>query len=64
MTLSVVGVQSSGKSSLLNTMFGLQFPVSASRSTKGAYMQLITVDEESFDFDYILVFDSDSLPLL
>lgn len=42
-------------------MFGLQFPVSASPSTKGAYMQLITVDEESFDFDYILVFDSEGL---
>lgn len=61
LTLSVVGVQSSGKSTLLNTMFGLQFQVSASRSTKGAYMQLITVDEESFDFDYILVFDSEGL---
>jgi hypothetical protein len=39
--LSVLGIQSSGKSTLLNTMFGLQFAVSAGRCTRGVFIQLI-----------------------
>ena len=42
--LSVLGLQSSGKSTLLNAMFGLQFAVSAGRCTRGAFMQLPTRD--------------------
>ncbi|XP_027562556.1 interferon-induced very large GTPase 1-like, partial [Neopelma chrysocephalum] len=38
--LSVLGLQSTGKSTLLNAMFGLQFNVSAGRCTRGAFMQL------------------------
>ena len=38
--ISVLGIQSSGKSTLLNTMFGLQFSVSAGRCTRGAFCQL------------------------
>ena len=34
-----------GKSTLLNTTFGLNFPVSSGRCTRGAYMQLVKVDE-------------------
>ncbi|XP_026517308.2 interferon-induced very large GTPase 1-like, partial [Terrapene carolina triunguis] len=34
--LSVLGIQSTGKSTLLNAMFGLQFSVSAGRCTRGA----------------------------
>ncbi|KAM4690556.1 interferon-induced very large GTPase 1-like [Rhinophrynus dorsalis] len=62
--LSVLGVQSSGKSTLLNTMFGLQFAVSAGRCTRGAFMQLIQIDEElkkALNFDYILVIDTEGL---
>ncbi|XP_061074802.1 interferon-induced very large GTPase 1-like [Conger conger] len=62
--LSVLGVQSSGKSTLLNTMFGLQFPVSAGRCTRGAFMQLLTVDaemREQLQFDFILVVDTEGL---
>ncbi|XDV22059.1 hypothetical protein PO909_027031, partial [Leuciscus waleckii] len=44
--LSVLGIQSSGKSTMLNAMFGLQFAVSAGRCTRGAFMQLIRVSEE------------------
>jgi len=36
--LSILGVQSSGKSSFLNTMFGLQFATSAGRCILGAYI--------------------------
>ena len=39
--LSILGVQSSGKSTLLNTMFGLQFNVSAGRCTRGAFVRLL-----------------------
>lgn len=65
--LSVLGVQSSGKSTMLNAMFGLQFAVSAGRCTKGAFMQLIKVSEEEkehFKFDYILVVDTEGLRAL
>uniref|UniRef100_A0A8C1PPP2 VLIG-type G domain-containing protein n=1 Tax=Cyprinus carpio TaxID=7962 RepID=A0A8C1PPP2_CYPCA len=44
--LSVLGLQSSGKSTMLNAMFGLQFAVSAGRCTRGAFMQLIRVSDE------------------
>lgn len=62
--LSVLGVQSSGKSTLLNTMFGLQFAVSAGRCTRGAFMQLIEIADElrkDLDVDYILVIDTEGL---
>ncbi|KAI4898656.1 hypothetical protein NFI96_008179, partial [Prochilodus magdalenae] len=62
--LSVLGLQSSGKSTMLNTMFGLQFAVSAGRCTRGAFMQLIRVKEEvkeELKFDYLLVVDTGGL---
>ncbi|XP_065133754.1 interferon-induced very large GTPase 1-like [Paramisgurnus dabryanus] len=62
--LSVLGLQSSGKSTMLNAMFGLQLAVSAGRCTRGAFMQLIRVSEEMKDqmkFDYILVVDTEGL---
>ena len=62
LVLSVLGVQSSGKSTLLNTMFGLQFAVSAGRCTRGAYMQLIPVDESAgLSYDYLAVIDTEGL---
>ncbi|XP_053194828.1 interferon-induced very large GTPase 1-like [Scomber japonicus] len=65
--LSILGVQSSGKSTMLNAMFGLQFAVSAGRCTKGAFMQLVKVSEEmkkDFKFDYVLVVDTEGLRAL
>ncbi|KAL3972856.1 ubiquitin-conjugating enzyme E2 H [Sarotherodon galilaeus] len=65
--LSVLGLQSSGKSTMLNTMFGLQFAVSAGRCTKGAFMQLLKVSEEmkkDLKFDYLLVVDTEGLRAL
>ncbi|KAM4717445.1 interferon-induced very large GTPase 1-like [Anableps anableps] len=65
--LSVLGVQSSGKSTMLNAMFGLQFAVSAGRCTKGVYMQLVKLSEEikkDYKFDYILVVDTEGLRAL
>ena len=62
--LSVLGLQSSGKSTLLNALFGLQFTVSAGRCTRGAYMQLLKVEETFTDelgFDFVLVVDTEGL---
>lgn len=62
--LSVLGIQSTGKSTLLNAMFGLQFNVSAGRCTRGAFMQLVKVDENlqrEVNFDYMLVVDTEGL---
>ncbi|KAK9976969.1 hypothetical protein ABG768_018790 [Culter alburnus] len=62
--LSVLGIQSSGKSTMLNTMFGLQFAVSAGRCTRGAFMQLVKLSDEmktQMNFDYILVVDTEGL---
>ncbi|CAM4298608.1 unnamed protein product [Leuciscus chuanchicus] len=65
--LSVLGLQSSGKSTMLNAMFGLQFAVSAGRCTRGAFMQLVRVSDEmklQMNFDYILVIDTGGLRAL
>lgn len=61
MTLSVLGIQSSGKSTLLNTMFGLQFAVSARRCTRGVFMQLVPVLDDTKPYDYVLVIDTEGL---
>ncbi|XP_016351135.1 interferon-induced very large GTPase 1-like [Sinocyclocheilus anshuiensis] len=76
--LSVLGIQSSGKSTMLNAMFGLQFAVSAGRCTRGAFMQLVRVSDEmktqmnsesdemktQMKIDYILVVDTEGLRAL
>ena len=60
--ISVLGIQSSGKSTMLNTMFGLEFPVSAGRCTRGAFVSLIPVgDSLKSNIDYVLVIDTEGL---
>ena len=62
--VAVIGAQSCGKSTLLNTTFGLNFPVSSGRCTRGAYMQLVKVGEllkETLKCDYVAVIDSEGL---
>ncbi|KAG9462325.1 hypothetical protein GDO78_014370 [Eleutherodactylus coqui] len=62
--ITVLGVQSTGKSTLLNTMFGLQFPVASGRCTRGAFMTLIKVKEnfqEETGCEFILVIDTEGL---
>ena len=62
--VSALGAQSCGKSTLLNTIFGLNFPVSSGRCTRGAYVQLVKVDEslkETLRCDYVAVIDSEGL---
>ncbi|XP_040296171.1 up-regulator of cell proliferation-like [Bufo bufo] len=62
--ITVLGVQSTGKSTLLNTMFGLQFPVASGRCTRGAFMTLIKLEEgfqKEMDCNFILVVDTEGL---
>lgn len=61
LALSVLGVQSSGKSTFLNTMFGLQFAVSAGRCTRGVFMQLVPVVNSERLFDFVVVIDTEGL---
>lgn len=64
LVLTVLGVQSTGKSTLLNTMFGVQFPVSSGRCTRGAYMVFLRVGEElksELNYDFIVLIDTEGL---
>ncbi|XP_060600291.1 interferon-induced very large GTPase 1-like [Ruditapes philippinarum] len=66
LVLSVLGVQSSGKSTLLNTMFGFQFPTSCGRCTRGIHMRLVPLvkrknELSTVPFDYILVIDTEGI---
>ncbi|VDI39186.1 Hypothetical predicted protein [Mytilus galloprovincialis] len=61
-TVSVLGIQSSGKSTLLNTMFGLEFSVSAGRCTRGIYIQIVPVKRlQHIQADYMLILDTEGL---
>ncbi|XP_061118171.1 up-regulator of cell proliferation-like [Conger conger] len=62
--ITVLGVQGTGKSTLLNTMFGVQFAVSSGRCTRGAFMLLIRVKEDfkvRLGCDYIMIIDTEGL---
>ncbi|XP_060923544.1 up-regulator of cell proliferation-like [Limanda limanda] len=64
LVLTVLGVQSSGKSTLLNTMFGVQFPVSSGRCTRGAFMLFLKVGEDlkrELNCDFIVLIDTEGL---
>ncbi|XP_071978962.1 up-regulator of cell proliferation-like [Engystomops pustulosus] len=62
--ISVLGVQGTGKSTLMNTMFGLQFPVGCRQTTHGALMSLIKVDEKDLGCDYLVVIDCEGFRAL
>ena len=62
--VSVLGIQSSGKSTLLNTMFGIDFPVSSGRCTRGVFMQMIPISDKlkpQLGYDYLLLLDTEGL---
>ena len=62
--ISILGTQSTGKSTLLNTMFGAKFPVSSGRCTRGIFMQLIPIEEElqnRLKYDYLVILDTEGL---
>ncbi|XP_037693201.1 up-regulator of cell proliferation-like isoform X1 [Choloepus didactylus] len=62
--LSALGAPGTGKSTLLNTMFGLRFAAGRSCRPRGAFMQLVGVAEgfgQDLGCDHILVIDSGGL---
>ncbi|KAM9398969.1 up-regulator of cell proliferation-like [Salvelinus alpinus] len=64
LVVTVLGVQSTGKSTLLNTMFGVQFAVRSGRCTRGAFMLLIKVNKElkeELKCDFIMIIDTKGL---
>ncbi|XP_039465303.1 up-regulator of cell proliferation-like [Oreochromis aureus] len=64
LVVTVLGVQSTGKSTLLNTMFGVQFAVSSGRCTRGAFMLLIKINEDMkkvLNCDFMLIIDTEGL---
>ncbi|XP_054457136.1 up-regulator of cell proliferation-like isoform X2 [Anoplopoma fimbria] len=64
LVVTVLGVQSTGKSTLLNTMFGVQFAVSSGRCTRGAFMLLIKINEDvkkELNCDFMVIIDTEGL---
>ncbi|XP_053390128.1 interferon-induced very large GTPase 1-like [Mercenaria mercenaria] len=66
LAVSVLGIQSSGKSTLLNTMFGSEFPTGSGRCTKGIQMQMIQVKQKGISdrkhpFEYVLLIDTEGV---
>ena len=62
--VSVLGVQSSGKSTLLNAMFGIDFPVSSGRCTRGVFLQVIPIEQKlqgQLGYDFLFLIDSEGL---
>ncbi|XP_019210871.1 up-regulator of cell proliferation-like [Oreochromis niloticus] len=64
LVVTVLGVQSTGKSTLLNTMFGVQFAVSSGRCTRGAFMLLIKIQKDMkkvLNCDFMVIIDTEGL---
>ena len=62
--ISVLGIHSTGKSTLLNHIFGLSFHASAGRCTHGAYCGLLSFDptmQKETGCDHVLIIDSEGL---
>ncbi|XP_072273177.1 up-regulator of cell proliferation-like [Pyxicephalus adspersus] len=62
--ISALGVCNTGKSTLLYTMFGLQFQITRPQHTKGALMSLLKVEDGlkgKLDCDFVLVIDTEGL---
>ena len=65
--LSVLGIRSTGKSTLMNTLFGVRFAVGAGQCTRGAYFQLMKLDSitssaaAKYEGNYMLIIDTEGL---
>uniref|UniRef100_A0A667WLR0 Upregulator of cell proliferation n=1 Tax=Myripristis murdjan TaxID=586833 RepID=A0A667WLR0_9TELE len=62
--ITIIGAENTGKSTLLNTMFGLRFPVGVGRCTRGAFIQVISINtevREEMGCDCIMVIDTEGL---
>uniref|UniRef100_A0A3P9B9W3 Upregulator of cell proliferation n=1 Tax=Maylandia zebra TaxID=106582 RepID=A0A3P9B9W3_9CICH len=64
LVVTVIGFLRTGKSTLLNTMFGVQFAVSSGRCTRGAFMLLIKINEDMkkvLNCDFMVIIDTEGL---
>ncbi|KAJ8032676.1 Interferon-induced very large GTPase 1 [Holothuria leucospilota] len=64
LVLSVIGVQSSGKSTFLNSMFGLRFPVRAGRCTRGLFIRFLDIEQtlaQKLGCKYLIVVDTEGI---
>lgn len=62
--IAIIGAENSGKSTLLNTMFGVRFAVSKGTCTRGAFIQVINVNKdfrEELGCDCIMIIDTEGL---
>ncbi|CAG8716522.1 14061_t:CDS:2, partial [Racocetra persica] len=62
--ISILGLQSSGKSTLLNALFGCKFAVSAGRCTKGIFMQFLFLERDlsnQLGVDAFILIDTEGL---
>ena len=58
--VSVMGTQSTGKSTLLNTMFGCQLQTSSGQCTRGVHLQLARAENRE-GIDYVLIMDTEGI---
>ncbi|CAB5204505.1 unnamed protein product [Rhizophagus irregularis] len=62
--ISILGLQSSGKSTLLNALFACRFAVSVGRCTRGLFMRLLFLNKdlsEKLNFDAFILIDTEGL---
>ena len=60
--VSIVGIQNSGKSTLLMNLLGCDFIVKDGRCTQGATWKLLRANSEYLpDFEYFLIVDTEGL---
>ncbi|CAG8653707.1 2834_t:CDS:2, partial [Racocetra fulgida] len=62
--ISILGLQSSGKSTLLNALFACKFAVSVGRCTRGLFMRLLFLDKDlsdQLDVDAFILIDTEGL---
>ncbi|XP_029286785.1 up-regulator of cell proliferation-like [Cottoperca gobio] len=62
--ITIIGAENSGKSTLLNSMFGVRFAVSKGTCTRGAFIQLINVNKDvrmELGCDCIMIIDTEGL---
>ncbi|XP_061434127.1 uncharacterized protein LOC133359660 [Lethenteron reissneri] len=62
--ISILGLQSSGKSTLLNALFACKFAISVGRCTRGLFMRLLFLEEKlvkELKHDAIVLIDTEGL---
>lgn len=62
--ITIIGAENSGKSTLLNTMFGARFAVGKGTCTRGAFIHLISVSSDirnELGCDCIVIIDTEGL---